>query len=196
MNHNSYEWNDTEVLYLKKLHYQTRLMHQYFNKKHLDYSKTHKKYHIPIMVLSSVNSLFCITLPSFMEQEYVSILNAVLSAGVGILGSILLYLKVDQKMNISYQISNSMSHLSLKISKELSIDKELRSQSGVSFLNECFNEYLSIMENALPIDKKINNFLNLEDLDKLMNFKESSTPSSPLSITTITNNDSNSEDSV
>lgn len=192
-----YEWNEKEIIYLRKLHYQTRLMHSYFNKKHLEYSKTHKKYHIPIMVLSSVNSLFCITLPQFMEQEYVSILNSVISAGVGILGSILLYLKIDQKMNTSYNISLSLNNLALRIGKELSIDVEMRSQSGVSFLNESFNEYIGIMEKALPIDRKLNNFLILEDLEKINEKPTQKIPSSPSSVvlSVFTNSETNSEES-
>ena len=176
-------WNDKEEIYLKKLHYQSRLMHLYFNKKYLEYSRVHQKYHIPIMILSSVNSLFCITLPQFMDQEYVSILNAVISAGVGILGSILLYMKVDQKIQTCYTVSIAMNNLTLKISKELSIDRDKRSQCGIVFLNECFNEYISIVEKSLPLDRKIKNFIALEDLENVETpSQNSSTPSSPITL--------------
>jgi hypothetical protein len=197
-------WNDKEEIYLKKLHYQSRIMHMYFNKKYLEYSNVHKKYHIPIMILSSMNSLFCITLPQFMDQAFVSILNSVISAGVGILGSILLYMKIDQKIQTCHSVSLAMNNLTLKISKELSIDRDKRSQCGIVFLNESFNEYIGIIEKSLPLDKKIKNFIALEDLENINTPSEFSSPPSspakmkhsPFSLTTFQDNSSDGSEGI
>lgn len=161
------EWNDKEEDYLKKLHFETFQLYKYFNKKNIQYISTHKKYNIPILCLSAINSLVAVILPQFVEQEFVSIVNALLSAGTGILSSVLLYFKINERISLTHQISVSLRHLSLKIAKELSIKKELRSQSGIDFLNECFNQYLSIMEIALPIDKNLRPYLCLDDLENI-----------------------------
>jgi hypothetical protein len=176
------DWNDREEEYLKKLHFQTNQMYQFFNKKHLGYIQTSKKFNIPIMVLSAFNSLIALTLPSFIEQEYVSILNSIISAGTGILGSILLYLKLSEKMNLSLTLSIKLNMLSLKISKELSLARERRNQSGIAFLNDCFNEYIAIIDKSLPIDRKLKNFLTIDDLINVNDTPSSSNPSSPKKI--------------
>jgi hypothetical protein len=54
-----------------------------------------------------------------------------------------------------------MKRLALKISKEMSIDREQRGTVGQQFLQECFSEFNAALEQANPIEKKIQNFLAL-----------------------------------
>jgi hypothetical protein len=167
------DWDDKEEEYLTRLHHQAHLMHTYFNKKHLAYIEHATRFNIPIMVLSAINSLIALTLPSFMEQEIVSILNSVISAGTGILGSILLYMKLNEKSNQSLLLAIKFNILALKISKELSIERDKRSQSGSIFLNEAFSDFQAIIEKSLPIDRRLPNYLTLESLPSI------NTPPSP-----------------
>jgi hypothetical protein len=174
-------WNDKEEIYLKNLNLQCVNMYHYYNKQYIELIQVSKKYNIPIMILSALNSLMALTLSSFMSQQYVSILNAVISAGVGILSSILLFLKINEKINISYMLSLKMNILSLKISKELNIDRKSRVVDGHIFLNDCFNEYLTIIDKSFPLEKRVKNFLKIEDLHEETNNENSSTPSVQLS---------------
>jgi hypothetical protein len=108
-----------------------------------------------------------------MSQTYVSILNAILSAGTGILGSIQLYMKINEKMANALRSQILMKRLALKISKELSIDRAQRATEGQTFLQECFGEFNAALEQANPIEKKIQNFLALGEqppMNKPMSF--------------------------
>jgi len=155
------EWHDKEEAFLKKIEMQCNAYHAYFNKDYTYYHRLSARFNIPILIISSVNALTAISLNEFLSQNYVSILNAVLSAGTGILGSIQLYMKINEKMSNALRSGILMKRLALKISKELSIDREQRGTIGQQFLQECFSEFNAALEQANPIEKKIQNFLAL-----------------------------------
>lgn len=186
-------WSDREEDFLRKLSYQSNLYYQYYNKQYYNLSNTSRKYNIPILVISSVNSLMAISLSQFIPQTFVSIANAILSATTGILGSIQLFLKINEKMSSCLIASIDFNHLYLKITKELSIDRHMRMSDGKTFLNECFNEYNQILEKAIPLEKKINNLLSPEDFNKLK-LKNNIYSLSSFSLK-ITDNSKNSDES-
>jgi hypothetical protein len=161
------EWTDLEEDFLKKLSFQSNLYYQYYNKEYYNLSNLSRKYNIPILIISSINSLMAISMSQFMPQNIVSILNAILSATTGILGSIQLFLKINEKMSNCLIASSGFNHLSLKITKELSIERNLRSSDGKTFLNDAFNQFNQIMDKAIPLEKKIDNLLILEEFKKL-----------------------------
>jgi hypothetical protein len=152
-------WHDKEEEFLRKIELQCNSYHAYFSKDYVYYHGLAARFNIPILVLSSINALTAISLNDFLGQRYVSILNAVLSAGTGILGSIQLYMKITEKMSNALRSGILMKRLALKISKELSIDREQRSTEGQAFLQECFSEFNAALEQSNPIEKKVQNFL-------------------------------------
>ena len=160
-------WHEREEIYLTKIEQQCNDYHLHHTKDHMYYNKLSSRFNIPILVLSSVNALTAISLNSFMDQEYVSILNAVLSAFCGILGSIQLYMKLNEKMSNSLRASILMKRLALKISKELSVDRELRATEGQAFVQECFAEFNTALEQGNPIEKKLKNYLSLIEPPKM-----------------------------
>ena len=158
-------WTDKEEEYLRKIHYQSNIYYQYYNRKTLHYTKLSQKYNIPILIISAINSLVAISMPQFMPQSYVSILNGILSLGTGILGSIQLFLKINERMGNCIAVSMMFQKLYLKIGKELSIERELRNSDGKTFLSECFNEFNQAIDKSTPIDKHIKNYLILPNGD-------------------------------
>jgi hypothetical protein len=154
-------WHDKEEAFLKKIEAQCNAYHSYFNKDYQYYHTLSSRFNIPILVISSINALTAISLNEFLSQTYVSILNAVLSAGTGILGSIQLYMKINEKMSNALRSGILMKRLALKISKEMSIDRDQRGTVGQQFLQESFSEFNAALEQANPIEKKIQNFLAL-----------------------------------
>ena len=154
-------WHDREEAFLTKIEQQCNDYAAHHTKDHMYYNKLSSRFNIPILVISSINALTAISLNSFLDQEYVSILNAVLSAGTGVLGSIQLYMKLNEKMTNALRASILMKRLALKISKELSIDRDQRSTEGQAFLQECFAEFNTALEQGNPIEKKLRNHLSL-----------------------------------
>ena len=152
-------WHEKQEEFLRKLELQCNSYHAYFNKDYQYYHGLASKFNIPILIISSINALCAISLNDFLGQRYVSILNAVLSAGTGVLGSVQLYLKINEKMSNALRSAVLMKRLALKISKELSIDRAQRTTEGQAFLSDCFSEFNAALEQANPIEKKIQNFL-------------------------------------
>jgi hypothetical protein len=168
-------WFDKEEKYLENMEKQCNILYQHHTKDHMYYNKLSSRFNIPILIVSSINALTAICLNDFLIQRYVSILNAVLSAGTGVLGSIQLYMKINEKMTNSTRSSMIYKKLALKISKELSIDRELRGSEGQSFLGECFSEFNTALEQGNPVEKKLINHLDLE-FAKNVNVSQAFTP--------------------
>ena len=154
-------WHDKEEAYLRKLEEQCNYMHRHYSKEFTYYNGLSSRFNIPILVISSINALTAIALGQFVEQTMVSILNAILSAGTGVLGSIQLYMKLNEKMTKALNSSIHVKRIALKISKELSIDREQRVTEGVAFLNECFTDFNNAIETGNPLEKSVENFLAL-----------------------------------
>ena len=154
-------WHDKEEEFLNKIERQCNAYASYFNKDYQYYHNLSSRFNIPILIISSLNALCAISLNDFLQQRYVSILNAVLSAGTGALGSIQLYMKINEKMTNATRSQMLMKRLALKISKELSIDRSTRVTDGQVFLQECFGEFNAALEQSNPIEKKVQNYLAL-----------------------------------
>ena len=165
-------WDDTEEEYLKKLEQQCNHYYIHYNKEYTYYNRLSSKFNIPILVVSAFNSFTAVALTTFIPQRYVSIMNAILSAGTGVLGSIQLYMKLNERMANALRSSISIKRVALKISKEISINRDLRVTDGITFLQECFSEFNQIIESGNPIEKRLDNHLEL-DVSSL-----SSTPNS------------------
>lgn len=154
-------WTNKEEEYLNKIERQCNAYATYFSKEYQYYHALSSKFNIPILIISSLNALCAISLNDFLTQRYVSILNAILSAGTGVLGSIQLYMKINEKVTNATRSQILMKRLALKISKELSVDRATRSTDGQVFLQDCFSEFNAALEQSNPIEKKIQNFLSL-----------------------------------
>jgi len=154
-------WHDKEEEFLNKLERQCNAYANHYSKDYQYYHNLSSRFNIPILVISSFNALCAISLNDFLAQRYVSILNAVLSAGTGVLGSVQLYMKINEKMTNATRSQMLMRRLALKISKELSVDRATRTTDGQVFLQECFGEFNAALEQSNPIEKKIQNYLAL-----------------------------------
>ena len=159
-------WHPDEQEFLSKLETQCNLYQHHHNKDHLYYKNLASKFNIPILIISALNALCAIALNDFLEQKYVSILNAVLSSGTGVLGSIQLYLKINEKMTNSIRAATLMKRLALKIAKELSIDMDNRVTDGQAFLTDCFAEFNTALEQGNPIEKSLENHLAFTKIPK------------------------------
>lgn len=163
-------WHQDEDEFLIKLEQQCNTYYEHHNKDHMYYQKLSSRFNVPILVVSAINALTAVGLNSFVHQEYVSVLNAILSAGTGVLGSIQLYLKINEKMTNSVRASILMKRLALKISKELSIVPDHRVTDGQAFMNDCFAEFNTALEQGNPIEKTIANHMAFTQLPRKEKF--------------------------
>ena len=148
----------------KKLHFQSIENYKFWNVKNLKYQRISKYFNIPILVISAMNSLFSMILQNYIGQELTSITNAVLSILTAILGSIQLFLKINENVSNSLIVSMKFHKLSIKISKELSINRDDRATNGNTFVQDVFNEYNDILEKSGSVDKVLKDYLQLEKI--------------------------------
>ena len=167
-------WDEKQETFLLRLEKQANNLVKHNTKDHLYYKRLSNKFNLPILIISAINALVAISLNDFLEQKYVSILNAILSSGTGILGSIQLYLKISEKMTNALRASILMKRLALKISKEMSIDRSTRASDGVTFLQECFTEFNAALEQGNVPEKKLENHLTLDE-KKMIEFSDDGT---------------------
>lgn len=152
-------WTSEEENFLAAMQKQCEALHGWNMSMYSYYDRLSNKFNIPILIVSSINALTAISLNEFMNQTYVSILNAVLSAGTGVLGSIQLYMKLNEKMTKATRSAIMFKKLSLKISKELAIARGDRTTEGQSFLADCFAEYNTTLEQGNPVSKQMGDFM-------------------------------------
>jgi hypothetical protein len=125
-------------------------------------------------MLSALNSLCAIALNDFIPQRFVSILNAVISAGTGVLGSIQLYMKINEKfLKQGYYIFNIIDYNSLKY-----ISNEIYKLSKIYFNNKRLKIpnkkiFFNNIHRYLPV-KDLNEFriFVYNNLNKIKNFRE------------------------
>jgi len=159
------DWTNNQEDFLKRLHLECHTLSEYNRKQFISYSKINQRFSIPILVISGVNSLFAVSTQNFILQDYISLTNACLSLFCGILGSIQLYMKIDTKIHTFIVCSHEFNKLSYRISKELSLEREVRLTDGKQFLLECFNEFNTILDKQETKEKKLNDFLLLSATD-------------------------------
>ena len=174
----NYGWHLEQETVLKAMEKQCDIYYKHHTVDFKYYHQLATRFNVPILVISALNALCAIALNDFLAQKFVSILNAILSAGTGVLGSIQLYLKVNEKMTNALRSSIAFRRLGLKIAKEMTLKPAERSAKGSDFLSECSSEFNQALEQGNPVERlKLPNHMMFETMDKKIG--ETSTSSSP-----------------
>ena len=160
------KWSDEEEEFLKKMERQCDVYYNHHTGDFKYYHRLASKFNIPILIISSINALTAVAMNEFVPQKYVSIINAVLSAGTGVLGSIQLYMKINEKMTNALRSSIAFKRLGLKISKEMTIARGDRVTEGQAFMGECFAELNTAIEQGNPVERtRLPNFMALPKVE-------------------------------
>ena len=118
-----------------------------------------KWFRIPIIIISSINSVFSVGLNAYITQEIVSVITCLLSLIVSCIGSVELYLGLQKKSDNELISYRSFYTLALRINTTLDLEVENRNQEGDPFLAEIIAEYRALFEssnpNGIPTDKLV-----------------------------------------
>lgn len=114
-----------------------------------------KYFRLPVIVLSAINSVFGVMLTQFASQQAVTVFTSIISLIVGIIGSIELFLGVQDKL--TRELSSSKDHYSLStiIYKMLSLKKENRHVEALAFLDDHFTQYSKLIHDSNIKDEMI-----------------------------------------
>jgi hypothetical protein len=124
-----------------------------------------KYFKIPIIILSSCNSIFAVGLNSYLKQDLVSSINCIISLICSIISSIELYINLQKRIENELMSYRAYYLLGIKINNCLKLDREHRTESnGVQFLLEVENEYKTLFNDSLVNNREIE--------DKLLTINE------------------------
>ena len=151
--------------------------------------KTLKYFRIPVILLSSFNSVISIGGQPFVNQEYISLTNCLLALICGLIGSIELYLKIDSQLEVELSSSKEYYILSTDIFKMLSLNKANRNTEGKAFLNDCYARYIKLIETSCITKRKIDD--NLAPLPKALSSLVISRSNASLETSSDTSTNSN-----
>ena len=141
-------WTSDEESILKTISNKCFLMSEYHKNIYLTLHKKISYFKIPIIVLSGMNSVIAVGFQSYVEQGTISAINSLLSLICGIIGSIELYLKINERMDTEYKCGRDFYILYIEIEKTLSLSRNNRSVDGKTYLDDRFNEYIQLISNA------------------------------------------------
>ena len=133
------------------------------HKKYYIYLKERLKYfRIPIIVLSSINTVLSISLDKY--TQYSSIIICGINLIVTIISSIELFLNIQKQIENNLVLQSGFYSLSINIYKTLQLNRTNRTVKGLDFLNECFDEYnrlfhlstlQAIKDSLTPLEKEL-----------------------------------------
>jgi len=152
-------WSQDIELILKDLLHNSDELQKFHKTKYLINKKRLSYFRIPIILLSSLNSVFSVGLSSFISQENTSLINCFLSLICGSIGAVELFLQVNKKLEQSIISYHGYKLLSIKISTELKLNPSNRKLEGTDFLNEVIEEYKNLFEKSNIIRSKLNDKL-------------------------------------
>jgi len=131
------------------------MLTEFHRKNFLKLSQSITYYRIPVLLLSSVASLWSISGTTFLDQHSVSLINCLLGLFASFITSIELFMKLDQQIKLSEDLSHKFYAIGADIFKTLSLKDENREVKGKQYLTEVFSDYIKLVEKSNILDKKL-----------------------------------------
>lgn len=140
--------SDIETLCLDIQHNTSRLA-EIHKQNYLTLINQIKYFKVPVIVISTFNSVFAIGLTAYASQDVVSTVNCIMSMVCSIITSIELYLNLQKRIDVELTSYRAYYMLSVKIANTLHLEREHRQvKDGTSFLLEVENEYRQLFNEA------------------------------------------------
>ena len=105
-------------------------------------------FRLPIIVISSANSVFSVGLTLFLTQTTTSVINCLLSLVCGILSAVELFLGIQKGIDNELQSYHTLKLLAVRIATQLKLDRANRDTTGALFLNSVMAEYNQSIESS------------------------------------------------
>ena len=153
------DWSDDIEQVLESIRLNSLKMRKQHTKNYISFKATLKYYKIPVIVISSVTSVLSVGAEKYIAQQYISGITCLLSLLCGIIGSIELYLKIQENCENELVASKDFYSLAISIYRMLSLEREHRDVVGKVFLDDSYKNYIAIYEKANVMKKKYDDAL-------------------------------------
>jgi len=148
------DWSEDIEKILENIRINSIVLSSYHKERYYHYKGHLKYFKLPLIILSSITSIASVGLSGYMPQTTISLTTCLLSLTSAILASIELYLGIQKNMEQELIASRNFLLLGYNIYKVLSLKTEHRVEKGRIFLDEIYNEYIKLVENANLIKSK------------------------------------------
>lgn len=149
------EWTNDQEVVLEGIRENALQMKKANTKSYLSLKSQLARYKIPIIIISAMNSVFSVGAERYLPQHYISGASCLLSLMVGIIGSLQMYLQIENNMESCLVASKDYYNLAIEIYKTLTLERGHRNSNGKEYLDEVYNRYVNITDKTIPNRKKI-----------------------------------------
>ncbi len=158
------DWTSDIEGILENIRTNSVLLSNYHKDKYYYYKGHLKYFKLPLIVLSSITSIASVGLDGYINQGDISLITCVLSLASAIIGSVELYLGIQKNMETEMFASRNFLILSYDIFKTVNLEREHRKINGKIYLDEKYNEYIKLVEQANLVRNSIADTLAPVDL--------------------------------
>jgi hypothetical protein len=116
-------------------------------------------YRIPIILFSSINSVFSVGLSTYISQQTTSLVNCLISLLCACISAIELFIGIHKGMENSLAAYHGYKLLTIKISTCLKLSRKNRELAGVPFMKEILAEYNNLLETSMVISPYLDDIL-------------------------------------
>lgn len=148
-------WSQDIEIILENCRGNCIMLSRLHKQEYLYYNGLLKWFKLPIITISALNSVISLGLQPYWEQGYISALNSGLSLVCGIIGSVEMFLGINNRCENELDLSKSFYLLSVSIYKVLSLDRNNRGCDGKTFLETTLNDYCKLIEQSNLTVKRI-----------------------------------------
>lgn len=147
-------WTQDVEDVLENIRINSVIFSNYHKERYYIYKSYLKYFKLPLIVLSSLTSIASVGLVTYINQEDVSLITCLLSLMSALIASVELYLGIQKSMETELMSSRDLLLLAYEIYKTLNLTRDHRSTNGKVFLDDKFQEYLKLVENAKLIHSR------------------------------------------
>jgi hypothetical protein len=146
-------WTEDINIILKSLQENTDQYQKFHKEKYRAYKARLILFRIPVIVLSSVNSVLSVGLSAYVAQDTTSVINCLMSLMCATISAVELFLGINKKMEQALMSYHGYKLLSIKLSAQLILTPEHRAEDGHEFLIGIMNEYRNLFESSNVLSK-------------------------------------------
>jgi hypothetical protein len=144
-------WTDDIELILKNVNNNADYLQEEHRKVYLHMKCQLYYYRIPIIIFSSLNSVFSVGLSKYIHQETTSAINCLISLLCACISAVELFIGINKSLDSSLASYHGYKILTIKISACLKLSRLNRDMHGIPFLKEVLTEYSNLLEQSIVI---------------------------------------------
>lgn len=148
-------WQSVEPILIRLKHTCFKT-HRAYEKVYITAKANLKYYDVPIIVLSSINSVFIAGARAYLDDMIVSVITCIISLIVGIVQSLKTFFKIDEHRENALSTHKDLFKLFCELSTTLDQPMSSRGVDAHKYLADKLADYTKIQDKAIVVRSKHN----------------------------------------